>query len=134
MEEKLSKVQYRFTLLCLKYLPLLIAICQFVLIVLNFISPKFIIFGTFCYIPFLSGLLILLFSKLFHFCIWHRLPIYYCWTNQIITWCDNIIGIPISSHWIFCVYLSIVIIFVLLGMYFKNKYNESNRIIKRGSD
>lgn len=127
MEEPLNRTQYRIVLFCLKYIPFLIAILKFLNIILCLFFNEFAIISAFIYISILPGILILLFSKLFRFCIWHRLPIYYCWTNDIISWYDYLFTISVSIQWLFFIYLVIALIFIILGMYFKNKYNAKTR-------
>jgi len=66
-------------------------------------------------------------SILLKFCIWHRLPLYYAITIDIINTVDYYFVIPISSKVLLLIYLVISIIFILVGMYLKEKHNAKNR-------
>lgn len=79
------------------------------------------------YISPVSGILILVMSKALQFCIWHRLPIYYCFTVDILSTIDYRYHIPLSNINLIIIYLFVLIIFVLLGMYLKEKYNKTKR-------
>lgn len=64
-------------------------------------------------------------SKVLKFCIWHRLPIYYCFCLDILSTIDYKYGIALSDINLIIVYMIITIIFIILGMYLKEKYNRN---------
>ena len=73
------------------------------------------------------ALFILIASLTFKFCIWHRLPIYYALLLHIISTIDYYTNIAISNWFMLFVYLVITIVFILIGMYFKNRYNKKKK-------
>lgn len=73
-------------------------------------------------------------SKVLKFCIWHRLPIYYCFLMDILSTIDYKYGIVSSNINLIIVYMIITVIFILLGMYLKERYNRKQRsLIKNES-
>ena len=73
----------------------------------------------------MSGVLILLMSKVLKFCIWHRLPIYYCFCVDVLSTTDYMFNISLSNIDMIIVYLLISVIFVIIGMYLKEVYNKT---------
>ena len=126
--EELSRTQYRITLALVKYIPWLIAIFYLIVCVLNCFGIHLFLLGILSTLSVLPAICLISFSLLFKFCIWHRLPIYYVFVQNTINAIDFYIGIPISNIWMCCIYMIITGIFVLLGAYLKNKYNEKVRI------
>ena len=63
-------------------------------------------------------------SKVLKFCIWHRLPIYYCFLMDVLSTIDYKYGIVLSNINLIVIYMIITVIFILLGMYLKEKYNR----------
>lgn len=72
----------------------------------------------------LSFILILLLSIALNFCIWHRLPIYYCGTLDLSNLIYYYTNVPILNSEMLLIYFIITGIFILIGAYIKNKYNK----------
>jgi hypothetical protein len=70
-------------------------------------------------------------SFAFNFCTWHRLPIYYCGVMDLISFLDVKYYISIQNHLMLAIYLIVTIVFILIGMYLKQKYNNDIRRISR---
>lgn len=124
MEGKLSK---KLLLIILKYGTWLIGLGYFVQSILccfgiNTFSLS-ILFG----ISVFPIITICLFSYMLGFCIWHRLPLYYVFTIDLINAFDYYIGIPITNKWMLIVYLLIAGIFILIGAFKKNRINVKKR-------
>ena len=125
---EISKGLARLTRIIVKYIPFVIAIGYLLMAI-------FSCFGISCiWLPVLfrfsmsSFICLFAISILLKFCIWHRLPLYYAITIDIINTIDYYFVIPISSKVLLLIYLVISIIFILVGMYLKEKYNVKNRI------
>lgn len=125
--EEISKSLARLTKIIVKYIPFVIAIGYLLMAI-------FSCFGISCiWLPVLfrfsisSFVCLFAISILLKFCIWHRLPLYYAITIDIINTVDYYFVIPISSKMLLLVYLLISAIFILIGMYLKEKYNVKNR-------
>lgn len=71
------------------------------------------------------GILPLLFiylsSFVFKFCIYHRMFIYYIFTNNIICFIDDKYGIPISCRSYLVLHLIVAAIFLFIILYLKFK-------------
>ena len=125
--EEISKSLARLTRIIVKYIPFVIAIGYLLMAI-------FSCFGISCiWLPVLfrfsisSFVCLFAISILLKFCIWHRLPLYYAITIDIINTVDYYFVIPISSKVLLLIYLIISIIFILIGMYLKEKCNVKNR-------
>jgi len=124
---EISKSLTRLTRIIVKYIPFVIAIGYLLMAI-------FSCFGISCiWLPILfrfsmsSFVCLFAISILLKFCIWHRLPLYYAITIDIINTVDYYFVIPISSKVLLLIYLVISIIFILVGMYLKEKHNAKNR-------
>jgi hypothetical protein len=125
--EEISKSLARLTKIIVKYIPFVIAIGYLLMAI-------FSCFGISCiWLPVLfrfsisSFVCLFAISILLKFCIWHRLPLYYAITIDIINTVDYYFVIPISSKVLLLIYLVISIMFILVGMYLKEKHNVKNR-------
>lgn len=123
MEVRLHKL----FLIIVKYLPFIIGIIYFLIAILNCFGIECIILINLIFISPISALFILAASFVFKFCIWHRLPIYYCMILEIISFIDYYSPLLIPSNLILLIYLSVTILMILIGMYFKNRYNNEKR-------
>lgn len=126
----ISRHLYKSLMICIKYMPFLIAVLSLTSVICGCIGISTFIFAFLSHISLFDTVLWLLVSFTFRCCIWHRLPIYYCWTNNIISWIDFRWPIPINNLWMILLYSLIAIIFILLGMYFKNKANVKRKHVK----
>lgn len=121
METNLNR---RLMLIGIKYIPWIMALLYFICILLTCFGITFIWLNYICNVSILSLVLMLLLSKALNFCIWHRLPIYYCATLDISNTVYYYTNIPILNSEMLLIYLFITGLFVLLGAYLKNKHNE----------
>lgn len=69
-------------------------------------------------------------SILLKFCIWHRLPLYYSIVIDIINMLDYYITFSINNVIMLAIYLAITGLFILIGMYWKEKHNAKTRTIE----
>lgn len=128
MEEKsISLVGYRWFLIFLKYGSFLIGIVSFITVMLGCFGITTPILSILFQISLVPTIMWLFASFTFRCCIWHRLPLYYTWVNNVISWIDYTWTIPINNLQMIFVYSTITIVFILIGMYFKNKYNVKTR-------
>ena len=127
-------IKHKLLLLYLKYLPSIIAI----LYLLGSIFTHYGIFAIWlsgiCYISFLPLIFMILTSFVFKFCIWHRLPLYYVGTCNILNFIIYSIPDIFTSTFILWVNICLFGIMALLGAYLKNKYNEQIKNTKRMSE
>lgn len=131
MEDKsISFKLYKLFIIGLKYIPFLIGVMYFIAVILGCFGIQTGVFAATVYMGFIPSMFWILVSFVFRCCIWHRLPIYYCWINNIISWIDFKWRIPFNNLEMILVYSAIAIVFILLGMYFKNKKNVERRVSK----
>ena len=128
MEEKsLNFTLYKLSLILIKYGPFIVAIANFIAAILGCLGIVTSLLTAGFQLSIISIVLWTLLSLTFKCCIWHRLPLYYCWTNNIISWIDFRWTIPVGNIEMILIYCIILLIFILLGMYFKNRANVRKR-------
>ena len=129
-EKSISFTLYKIFLIGLKYLPFLFGVLSLTFAVLGCFGVVSGFFTAAAHMGFIPALFWILASFVFKCCIWHRLPIYYCWINNIISWIDFRYTIPVNNLIMLLIYSGVALVFILMGMYFKNRYNVKQRINK----
>lgn len=114
----------------MKYVPVLIACVYFINAIASCIGVKLWILQDVFFLSPITALFILCASFVFKFCIWHRLPIYYCIILHIISYIDYYTNFLMVNSLALFVYLTLTIFCILLGMYFKNKRNEISKVLR----
>jgi hypothetical protein len=124
---EISKTLTKIVRIIVKYTPFVIGVMYFIQSIL-FCCGIVIQWLTITYrFSILSLICMLAMSVLLKFCIWHRLPLYYGASIDIINTIDYYITIPISNKSMLVWYLVITGIFILIGMYLKERHNAKNR-------
>ena len=117
----MNKMMYKLELLCVKYIPILIA----VVVLLNAILSYFDIYiNEFSYIAgtsFLTLIPMYISSYAYRFCGYHRMFIHYILTHKLVATVDLYIGIPVSDLTLLGIYLIIAGIFILIILYLHQK-------------
>lgn len=117
----MSRVMYKVELLCVKYIPIIIA----TIVLLNTILSYFDIYieeldyiaGT----SFLTLIPMYISSYTYKFCEYHRMFIHYILIHKIIAIVDLYIGIPVSDLTLLGIYLIVAGIFLLIIVYLHEK-------------
>lgn len=126
MEEVcVGKSLYKLEFICIKIIPYIIALCYICNTISSYIYKELPIFSFIGSLSILPMLFLYLSSFVFRFCIYHRLPLYYCFISDCISLYDLYVGIPISNRNLFALNMMILGIFILLLVYFKFKQHES---------
>lgn len=118
----MNKRMYKLELLCVKYVPIIIA----AIVLLNAILTRFDIYidelnyiaGT----SFLTLIPMYISSIVYKFCKYHRMFIHYILTHKIVATIDMYIGIPINDGMLLVLYLIIAGVFAFLALYLHQKY------------
>ena len=131
--EDLSRITIKVTKIIVKYIPFIIGFMYLLHSILFCFGISFPWLMLIYRFSILSFICLLAMSKLLKFCIWHRLPLYYAASIDIINTIDYYLIFPISNELMIYFYLVITGIFILIGMYLKEKHNEKNRITKTDS-
>lgn len=118
----MNKRMYKLELLCVKYVPIIIA----AIVLLNAILARFDLYidelnyiaGT----SFLTLIPMYISSIVYKFCKYHRMFIHYILTHKIVATIDIYIGIPLEDGMLLLLYLIIAGIFAFLALYLHQKY------------
>ena len=118
----MNKRMYKLELLCVKYVPIIIA----AIMLLNAILARFDVYvdelnyiaGT----SFLTLIPMYISSIVYKFCKYHRMFIHYILTHKIVATIDMYIGIPLEDGMLLLLYLIIAGIFAFLALYLHQKY------------
>lgn len=118
----MNKRMYKLELLCVKYVPIIIA----AIVLLNAILARFDLYidelnyiaGT----SFLTLIPMYISSIVYKFCKYHRMFIHYILTHKIVATIDMYIGIPLEDGMLLLLYLIIAGIFAFLALYLHQKY------------
>lgn len=118
----MNKRMYKLELLCVKYVPIIIA----AIVLLNAILARFDLYidelnyiaGT----SFLTLIPMYISSIVYKFCKYHRMFIHYILTHKIVATIDMYIGIPLDDSMLLLLYLIIAGIFAFLALYLHQKY------------
>lgn len=126
---KIGKTSHRLLLISLKVMPMVIALCY----VLNtFFSYFGLSAGILSHIGGMSlipWLFIMLATYVFKFCVYHRMFLWYILVDDLISYYDYYIGIPINDFSIFMLHNIITGIFLFIILYLykygKDKKNKT---------
>lgn len=116
-----SKTLYKMLLYLLKVIPMILALVTLVNIITSYFNIDLSILS---YL--VTGLLlgfVYMAAKVFRFCNYHKMFLYYITLNMLINIVDYEIGLPIDNWTLFCVYVTItgVSLFIILYMYLNKK-------------
>lgn len=125
VENGVGKSLYKLELLIIKVIPFVLMLCYVLNSVLSYFNINGEILSVIGGQSILTWLFLYISSFVFKFCVYHRLPLYYILLSDIISYYDNLIGIPITNRELFVLNISIIGIFILLIVYFKFKQHES---------
>lgn len=119
-------------LIVIKYGPWIIGLAYFIQIILACFGIQSIILTLLFSLSIIPCILLLLFSKLFGFCIWNRLPLYYTMLVNVLNLLDYY-WLMLPNKLALCIYLILLGIFVLIGGWIKNKNNVDKRNIEENT-
>ena len=120
----MNKTLYKLFLIEIKYIPFIIAVLYFIGISFGCFGIELKYVALFAQLSIVTSIILLTASFTFKCCIWHRLPIYYCWIIDLISYIDYEVIIPIDNRAYLIYVILISVIFIILGMYFKNRHNK----------
>lgn len=114
-------MMYKLELLCVKYIPILIAVIVLANAILSYfdiyIEEVNYVAGT----SFLTLIPMYISSYAYKFCEYHRMFIHYILSHKLLITVDMYIGIPISDFNMLMVYLVLAGIFALAILYLHQK-------------
>ena len=108
-------------LVVLKIVPMLLALCSLLNIVFDFFGKDSGVLSALGGVSLFPLLFIYLASYVFGFCTYHRLFLHYIVANNVLTYIDYYIGIPLTNMELFALYLVIVGLLLYSILYYHQK-------------
>lgn len=107
-------------------LPYIAALFYLITTILSYFKIDVVVFNTISGQSILSLLFMWVSSYVFKFCIYHRLPIYYMLINDMLSYYDWYVGIPINNKELLVLHVIIagITMFVILYLYLKSRSDE----------
>ena len=123
VENSVSKRLYKITLIALKVIPMLLALCTAVNTIFALTDVNNAILSYIGGISLLPLLFLYLTSYVFRFCEYHRMFLHYILVTNIVNIYDFYIGIPLSDKGMIELYavVACMFLFVILYLYRKDK-------------
>lgn len=129
VEESLSRVLYKAVIVAIKVIPILIATSFLVRSILSCIDVDVTWLSYLCGMSLIPLLFMYLVSYAFKFCTYHRMFLHYIVVNDAINYIDYYIGIPLQYHELLRLHIIIAGIFLLLIIYYHQKWKKEQRNI-----
>lgn len=126
--EEISKFELSVCKIIVKYVPFIIAVGYLSMAIFACFGIALHIVSIFCSMSIIPFIALISVSKLLKFCSWHRLPLWYSILIDLLNAVYFYFNIPISYKMAILIYLIITIVFIIIGMYLKNKSNAKNRV------
>lgn len=105
-------------LLVLKVIPMLLALTAIIGMILDFLGLESSVLSFIGGVSFLPLLFLYLASYVFRFCEYHRMFLHYIVVNNLLTYTDYYIGLPVSDAALFMLHVVIIGLFLFLVLYF----------------
>lgn len=118
----MNKKMYKLELICVKYVPILIALITLVDVILYYFDINFELINYIAGTSFLTMIPMYISSYVYKFCEYHRMFLHYIVINKIVMMLDLYIGIPLGDFMLLVLYLIIASIFAFLALYLHQKY------------
>ena len=128
-EESLSRVLYKAVIVAIKIIPILIATLFLVRSILSCIEVDVTWLSYLCGMSLIPLLFMYLVSYAFKFCTYHRMFLHYIVVNDTINYIDYYIGIPLQYHELLRLHIIIAGVFLLLIIYYHQKWKKEQRNI-----
>lgn len=121
MEAKLNKHLIKLHLFLVKVIPMIISLLYLLNIILAYFNIENDIIAIVGGMSILPTIFLYVSSYLFKFCNYHRMFIHYIVINELISWYDYKIGIPINNTMLITLELIITGLFLFIILYLKFK-------------
>lgn len=125
-ESKMNKLSHKLTLVCVKYIPPIVALVDLLSIVLLFIGiDTFLldyIFGT----SVMTLIPMYIMSYAFKFCKYHRMILHYMVANRIVFFIDKIFKLPLVDMSLLLIYIFLAGLFLTFTIYNYLKHGDRN--------
>ena len=118
----MNKRMYKLELICVKYVPILIALITLIDVILYYFDIDFELINYIAGASFLTMIPMYISSYVYKFCEYHRMFLHYIVVNKVVMMIDLYIGIPLGDFMLLVLYLIIAGIFAFLALYLHQKY------------
>lgn len=118
----MNKRMYKLELICVKYVPILIALITLIDVILYYFDINFELINYVAGTSFLTMIPMYISSYVYKFCEYHRMFLHYIVVNKVVMMIDLYIGIPLGDFMLLVLYLIIAGIFAFLALYLHQKY------------
>lgn len=118
----MNKRMYKLELICVKYIPILIALITLIDVILYYFDINFELINYVAGTSFLTMIPMYISSYVYKFCEYHRMFLHYIVVNKVVTMIDLYIGIPLGDFMLLVLYLIVAGIFAFLALYLHQKY------------
>ena len=118
----MNKRMYKLELICVKYVPILIALITLIDVILYYFDIDFELINYIAGTSFLTMIPMYISSYVYKFCEYHRMFLHYIVVNKVVMMIDLYIGIPLGDFMLLVLYLIIAGIFAFLALYLHQKY------------
>lgn len=117
----MNRIMYKLELLCVKYVPILIAVVVLIDAIFSYFDVYLDILNYIAGTSFLTLIPMYISSYAYKFCEYHRMFIHYILTHKLVSTVDLYIGIPVSDLILLSIYLVIAGVFILIILYLHQK-------------
>lgn len=118
----MNKRMYKLELICVKYVPILIALITLIDVILYYFDIDFELINYIAGTSFLTMIPMYISSYVYKFYEYHRMFLHYIVVNKVVMMIDLYIGIPLGDFMLLVLYLIIAGIFAFLALYLHQKY------------
>ena len=118
----MNKRMYKLELICVKYIPILIALITLIDVILYYFDINFELINNVADTSFLTMIPMYISSYVYKFCEYHRMFLHYIVVNKVVMMIDLYIGIPLEDFMLLVLYLIVAGIFAFLALYLHQKY------------
>lgn len=125
-EVKVEKLTHKLTLICVKYIPILVAIVELLGTVLSFLNIGTILLAYLFGSSVVTLIPMYIMSYAFKFCKYHRMVLNYIVANKLIFMLDYLFVIPLSATGFMAATITLAGIFLALTIYNYLKYGDRN--------
>jgi hypothetical protein len=125
-EVKVEKLTHKLTLICVKYIPILVAIVELLGTVLSFLNIGTILLAYLFGSSVVTLIPMYIMSYAFKFCKYHRMVLNYIVANKLIFMLNYLFVIPLSATGFIATTITLAGIFLALTIYNYLKYGDRN--------
>jgi len=118
----MNKRMYKLELICVKYIPILIALITLIDVILYYFDINFELINYVAGTSFLTMIPMYISSYVYKFYEYHRMFLHYIVVNKVVMMIDLYIGIPLGDFMLLVLYLIVAGIFAFLALYLHQKY------------